>query len=312
MKKLFFILFVFIIFGCDSKKETFKYAGLKVYDPVYVANEKGFFEDENLDFELVDVVTGGSTVIQMVSGGFIDAGLVSTMALINAKNNGVNVIGVADIQSSFYNYPLEEFYVRNDSKINNVCDLKGKKIAINLVKSSFHYTWDIVLENNGLSEKEVSFITLPFDQQEKALEKGIVDAIGLMSPYSSKARKNNKLKKLFDATDVFGEKQFCMIFVNSEKAIKNKENVIKFVSAINKSIDWIENNQEEAKKIISKYTNIPVEYIDDYKFQDNGRIVEEDIKYWLEYMHHKEKVSKELKIEDIGTNKYNLKEVKNK
>lgn len=293
--------------GCNRQKDvdTFKYVGLKVYDPVYVAKDKGFFAEEGLNVEIVDTVAGGATAVQMVSSGDVQGALLSTMALINARSSGLPVVGVADIQSAFDESPLEEFYVRKDSGIKSIEDLKGKKIAINLVKSSFHYTWLMALENAGMKESDVTFVNLSFDQQQAALERGDVDAIGLMQPYTKKARESEKLTMLFDATDVFGERQFCEIFINSVWANNNEEQAKKFVAGIVKAIEWIENNQAEAKQIISKYTGIDVEYIDDYKFQPNGMVVESDAGYWLEYMKRVEGAAKYLTVEDIVTNKYN-------
>lgn len=293
--------------GCNRQKDvgTFKYVGLKVYDPVYVAKDKCFFAEEGLNVEIVDTVAGGATAVQMVSSGDVQGALLSTMALINARSSGLPVVGVADIQSAFNESPLEEFYVRKDSGIKSIEDLKGKKIAINLVKSSFHYTWLMALENAGMKESDVTFVNLSFDQQQAALERGDVDAIGLMQPYTKKARESEKLTMLFDATDVFGERQFCEIFINSVWANNNEEQAKKFVAGTVKAIEWIENNQAEAKQIISKYTGIDVEYIDDYKFQPNGMVVEADAAYWLDYMKRVEGAASYLTVGDIVTNKYN-------
>lgn len=312
MKKIVTLLICVIctlcfLVGCNRQKDggTFKYVGLKVYDPVYVAKDKGFFAEEGLNVEIVDTVAGGATAVQMVSSGDVQGALLSTMALINARSSGLPVVGVTDIQSAFESSPLEEFYVRKDSGIKSIEDLKGKKIAINLVKSSFHYTWLMALENAGMKESDVTFVNLSFDQQQAALERGDVDAIGLMQPYTKKARESEKLTMLFDATDVFGERQFCEIFINSVWANNNEEEAKKFVAGIVKAIEWIENNQAEAKQIISKYTGIDVEYIDDYKFQPNGMVVESDAAYWLDYMKRVEGAASYLTVGDIVTNKYN-------
>lgn len=310
MKKILAVMMCLIlalgIVGCGAKDDgTFKYVGLKVYDPVYVAVEKGFFAEEGLNVEIVDTVAGGATAVQMVSSGDVQGALLSTMAIINARSSGLPVVGVADIQSAFEESPLEEFYVRADSGINSIEDLKGKKIAINLVKSSFHYTWLMALENAGMTADDVEFVNLSFDQQQAALERGDVDAIGLMQPYTKKARESEDLKMLFDAVDVFGEKQFCEIFVNSVWAENNPEDAEKFVAGIVKATKWIEENQDEAKKIISKYTGIDVQYIDDYKFQPNGMVSESDAEYWLEYMKRTEGAADYLEVGDVVTNKYN-------
>ena len=290
----------------DSQKTaTIKYVGLKVYDPVYIAMDNGFFEDEGINVEIVDTVAGGATAVQMVASGDVNGGLLSNMAICNARSAGLPVVGVADIQSAFDEHPLEEFYVRKDSGIKSIKDLKGKKIAINLVKSSFHYTWLMALADAGMSESDVQFVNLSFDQQQGALERGDVDAIGLMAPYAPKARKSADLEMLFDATDIFGERQFCEIFVNSVWAEEHEDEVTRFVSGISKAAEWTESHQDEAKKIISKYTGVDVQYIDDYKFQPNAEVNMDDAEYWLGYMKENEGVADWVDVEDVATNKFN-------
>lgn len=285
----------------DAK--SMKYVGLKVYDPVYVALEKGFFE--GIDVELVDTVAGGATAVEMVSSGDVQGCLLSNMALCNAVNAGMPVIAVADIQSAFKEAPLEEFYVRADSDINSIEDLKGKKIAINLVKSSFHYTWLMELEKAGMTENDVTFVNLSFAEQKEALLNGTVDAIGLMQPYSGMARNDKQCRQLYTAVDSFGERQFCEILLNTDWAKDHEEMASAFVEGIAKAADWIAENQDEAKQIISKYTGIDAEYIDDYYFQPNAMVNMDDAQYWLEYMQSHEGVSKDVTVDDVATNKYN-------
>lgn len=312
------LVMTFAVYGCNNSSSAnnntteepmeLSYIGLKVYDPVYIAMEKGFFEKYGVNVNLVDLVAGGATAVQMIESGNADAGLLSYMALVNAVNEGMNVKGVADLQSSFEDAPLEEFFVMKDSGINSIKDLKGKKIAINLVKSSFHYTWLMALEQAGMSEDDVEFVVLSFDQQILALENGQVDAIGLMSPYSAEARNNNQLKTLYDATDIFGEKQFCDIIASTTFAAKNPETMKAFVSGITDAMNWAMENQQEAKEIISKYTGIDASKILDYRFQENGAVIMDDVQYWLDYMiEHDSKINTNISASDIATNEYNEK-----
>lgn len=309
MRKLIFVLGMLFsigaLIGCSEKNDVVRYVGLKVYDPVYIAKDKGFFEKEGIDVEIVDVVAGGATSAQMVANGSVQGGLLSNMAIANAVGNGLPIIAVSDIQSAFNDSPLEEFFVRKDSEIKTIKDLKGKKIAINLIKSSFHYTWLIALENENMTEKDVEFVLIPFPQQQEALEKGLVDAIGLMQPYTKNARESKNITSLFNAVDIFGERQFCEHIMNKVWCENNSDKARKFVTAIAKAENWVSNNQTEAKKIISKYTGIDVAFIDDYYFQKNGTVNVEDAKYWLEYMKKNHNVPDWVSVNDVGTNEYN-------
>ena len=301
-----FILAVMMGFvSCNKETKELKYVGLKVYDPVYIAKEKGFFDGVNV--KIVDTVAGGATAAQMVANGSVNGGLLSNMAIANAVGQGLPIIAVADIQSAFNDAPLEEFFVRADSCITSVKDLKGKKIAINLVKSSFHYTWLIALKNAGMTPDDVTFVNIAFGQQQEALEKGMVDAIGLMQPYTKTARESSLLKPLFNATDIFGERQFCEIIMNKVWCENNPEAVEKFVAGIVKATEWVQTHQDEAKQIISKYTGIDAKYIDDYFFQPNGSVSIKDAEYWLDYMQKNEGVPAWVTVSDVATNAYNSK-----
>lgn len=298
--------------GCaqQSNEEnvpTLNYIGLKVYDPVYIALEKGFFDESKVNVNLVDLVAGGATAVQMIESRDADAGLLSYMALVNAVNEGMSVTGVADLQSSFEEAPLEEFFVRADSGIKDITDLKGKKIAINLVKSSFHYTWLMELEKAGMTEDDVEFVVLSFDQQILALKNGQVDAIGLMSPYSAEALNDSDLAKMYDATDSFGERQFCDIIASTKYGEENPEALTAFVSGITDAMEWAMENQAEAKKIMEKHTGIKAELIADYKFQENGAVIMDDVQYWLDYMKAHGNIKDSITAEDIATNQYNEK-----
>lgn len=304
MKKVFsLILAAMMLLAFSASAETMKYVGLKVYDPVYIALENGFFD--GVDVELVDTVAGGATAVQMVASGDVQGCLLSNMAICNAVNAGMPVIAVADIQSAFEAAPLEEFYVMADSDIFTIEDLRGKKIAINLVKSSFHYTWLIELEKVGMTEEDVTFITLSFADQKEALLNGTVDAIGLMQPYSGMARNDTRLRKLYTAVDSFGERQFCEILLNTDWAKDHHESACAFVAGIAKAAEWVGDHQDEAKQIISKYTGIDAEYIDDYYFQPSAMVNMEDAEYWLAYMIEHEGVSEDITVEKVATNEYN-------
>jgi NitT/TauT family transport system substrate-binding protein len=312
MKKTLYLLLTVLLalaaLGCEKKTEpgVIRYIALKVYDPVFVALEKGFFEKQGVTLQMTDLVTAGPTALQTIAGGSADACHSSFMATIAARSQGLPVIAVTDLQSAIGTQALEEFFVRRDSGINGVADLRGKTVAINLVKSSFHYTWLMALEKWGLAETDVDFIVLPFEQQELALANSRVDAIGLMQPYVLHAKENADLKVLYNALDVFGQKQFAAHVMNRIWAENNPALARGFVAAVVEAEAWIAENQQEAKAIIGRYTGIAPEYIEDYTFQKDAAVIMADAQYWLDYMLRRNEISAGwMTVGDFATNRYN-------
>ncbi len=304
------ILFALMLASCGpghTGHAEVRYVNFKVCDPVYVGIDQGFFAKRGITVEIVGDVLAGPTAIQAVAGGSAEAGLSSIPALINADAAGLPVLGVTDIQSAIGNQALEEFFVQSDGDVRSVADLRGKTVAVNLWKSSFHYTVLMALEKAGIPEDQVKFVLLPFDKQEVALEQGQVDLIGLMEPYAShaKATYGPKFKVLFTALDVFGEKQFTCHFVNKMWAKYNPEQAKAFAGGVADSIAWIEVHQDEARKIIARYTGIDEQYVPTYHFQPQGRVVEADVSFWLDYMRRRGDVTADwLKPEDVASNQY--------
>jgi ABC-type nitrate/sulfonate/bicarbonate transport system substrate-binding protein len=243
----------------------------------------------------------------VVASGNAQAGLSSIPALINANAAGLPVLGVADLQSALPGQPLETYLVRADSRYTSAADLRESNFAVNLWYSSFHYTALMALEQKGVAEDELTFSLLPFGDQAVALAAGEVDVIGLMEPYTSQALATygDEFKVLFTAHDVFNEKQFGLIFVNRVWAENNPEAARAFVGGISDAVNWIESHQDEAKVIIAKYTEIPAENVPEYHFQAEGKVVEADVQFWLDYLIERGDVTVDwLTPEMIGSNQY--------
>jgi NitT/TauT family transport system substrate-binding protein len=299
-----------MVFANGAKDDgVVKYVEFKVYDPVYIALEMKMFDKYGVKVELQGTILGGPTAIQAVSSGQYNAGLASYPALINANLAGLPVIGVVDIQSAVEGQPLEEYFVRGDSDIKTVDDLKGKSFAVNLWRSSFHYTALMELKAKGIDPKEVNFQLLSFANQIPAITENKIDVVGLMEPYATSLKRQGNYRVLFNANDVFGNKQFCPIFVNRIWAENNPEKVTGFVSGIVDAINWIENNQDAAKVIIAKYTGMKPEDVPAYHFQKNGAVIEKDIQFWIDSMVEMGDIKPVVPVNknDIGTNRYNKK-----
>ena len=337
MKKLIIMLLVIavLLVGCAQKATPepvelvveevieelplFRYVNFKIYDPVYVGMDKGFFEECGVRVELAADLLAGPTAIQAVAAGSADGGASSIAALVNANAAGLPVQGVIDIQSTIgedqgdRTQALQRWYVRSDSDIDGWGDLEGKDYAVNLWRSSFHYTSLMGLAQNDIDEDSINWVLLSFDKQIPALAEGAVDVIGLMQPYQTYAEQlyGDEFKELHnDRDDIFGgSMNVSLIFLNRVWAEYNPEAAEAFVCGVRESINWIEANQDEARPIISKYTEIPVESIADYHFTENGHVIAKDIQMWIDFMLERGDITADwLDPEMVGSDYLNVAE----
>ncbi|WP_217352496.1 ABC transporter substrate-binding protein [Candidatus Viridilinea mediisalina] len=273
--------------SAPATPHTVRYIGLKVYDPVYIAQAQGFFAQHELDVQILDLVAGGPTALQAIAAGQAEAGLSSIPAIINANQANLPILGVADIQSILPNQALKQWYVRADSSIAQPSDLRGKKIAVNLVRSSFDYSLDLLLDQAGLQRSDVEVVLLPFDQQGTALLSGHVDMIGLLAPYTGQleARAGAQVRVLLDGHAVFGpQRQISQIVVNRTWAAAQPETARRFVAALAEACDWANAHPNEARQIIAAATGVEAEAIPDYAFAPGGRVSVEDVAWWMEVL----------------------------
>lgn len=284
-----------------SDDATINYLGVGAYDGVYIAKSKGFFDEEGVKVEVAKQQAGGAEACRLVNTGDYQAGQSNVWAIAQSIDKGFHIKGVADFQSCFDDTPLERMIVRKDSGIKSVKDLKGKKIAVNMIGGSFYYTWEEMLKKNDMSLDDVEMSVLAFPAQQQALESGQIDCISVLTPYSSSALADEDNVTLFTDYDTFGQTQFCQIFMNTDFTSAHPEESKKFVTALAKADDWAMSHQEEAKEIIEEWTGISKDLIFDYRFQEHGMCQMDAMDYYLDYLGLGDK----YKASDICTNEFN-------
>lgn len=138
---------------------------------LFIAEEKGYFTEENLVVELY-VPADPSTVLQTVGAGSDDFGISYQPDLLYARAQGVPVVSVAGMVQ----HPLNSVVALQASGITRPSDLKGKKVGYAGLPTG-ESLLDTMLKHDGLSGlDEVELINVGYDLAP-ALISGTVDAV---------------------------------------------------------------------------------------------------------------------------------------
>ncbi len=233
--------------GATSKKST---EPLKVtlptwtgYGPLFLAKEKGFFEKNGIDVEL-SIVEGLAERKQALASGKIDgmATALDVQVSLAASSIPVQVVWLLDDS-----YGGDGILVKNG--INDVKDLKGKKVAFE-VGSTSHMLALTALKQGGLTEKDVEVVQMSAGDAGAAFAAGKVDAAVTWEPWLSKGSQANG-KVLLTTKDLPGIIVDTISF--KEDVIKNRpEDVKAFVKAMGEAMDYWKENKDEADAIMAK------------------------------------------------------------
>src|SRR5438093_2517359 len=139
-----------------------------VHLPPYVAQELGYFKDENLTVELVRFEGGVGALRSMAAGGVNMAGT-STEPVISAIAQGVAVKIV-----NTYSPNISQVFAVRDT-IKTPADLKGKKIGIQEPGGFADALSHAYLQKNGISASDVQFVTTTTAARVQQLVSGGTD-----------------------------------------------------------------------------------------------------------------------------------------
>ena len=217
--------------------------------PVYVAQEKGFYRESNIEVDAVFTRGGGENVQAVVSGD-AQIGLgTGTLAVISAfvKKAPIKIAG-AEITG------MDAFwYVQANTPMRKLEDLAGKKVAYSRPGSSSHMAVLGIAEQikaKALKPAEpVSLGGIP--EVYTAVRTGQADAGWSVAPFQLDHVEKGDLRVVVKGDEIVSmrEQTARVHFVNNDFAAKNPDAVRGFFRAQQRALDFMFANKEETAKI---------------------------------------------------------------
>jgi NitT/TauT family transport system substrate-binding protein len=228
--------------------------------PMYLGMEKGFFEEENLEIE-PQVGEGGAALIpSLVSGDaqFAFVGVIPAITAV-AQNVPIRIVTSSDDAAATEEEDWQTLVVPKGSPIKGVEDLPGKTVAVNALRGLAEVVISRSLEKQGVDYRQVKLLEVPFPEMPAALAQKRVDAALLTEPFLSAVLAEGGTQ--IDAPSVDTLPNFPNgVYVAAESYIAENGDVVdRFARAMNKSLEYAQDNPEEVRRIVPTYTETPPE-----------------------------------------------------
>lgn len=145
--------------------------------PLFVAQEKGFFKNQNLDVTLIGPADP-SDPPKLVAANKADIAITYEPQFMEQVDHGLPLIRIG----SLIDQPLNCLVVLEKSAIKNISDLKGKRIGYSTGDLS-SATLKTMLENHGLQLTDVEQINVHYNLTQALLAKKVDAVTGMMRTF---------------------------------------------------------------------------------------------------------------------------------
>jgi NitT/TauT family transport system substrate-binding protein len=236
--------------------------------PYFVAVERGFFKEQNIETEMVRLIGGPPNVAAMITNQIDASAVLVTIEGMNANIKKPGVAMYISVNSQNKTYQMEQFVARKGLEAKTIADLKGKKIMsapgpanVTMAKAA--------LAAVGLKDGDYSIDQLDMGQHVNAMTAGTFDAGYTLEPNASTMRKlgvATTIEAGVIAHYILGDPN-ANAFVGgcalTTDFIKSRPDVAKrFTAAWEKAARLINENPQEARKHLVKNTFTPEDVVD--------------------------------------------------
>lgn len=284
-----------------------------VHSYLYTAQEKGYFEEEGLDVNIM-FPTNPTDPLNLAAAGEVDLGISYQPDVITARTEGIPVVSVAAIVRS----PLNHIVYKADSDIERPRDLEGRTVGYPGIPVNEPIVEKMVEADGGQFE-EVDLVDIGFELQS-SLVSDRADAV-------SGAYINHEVPVLehagtsveyFNPVD-YGVPPFyeLVLVTNEETLAEEEEKINAFWTAAEKGYTYMKDHPEESLDILFEnedQENFPLEReveeeslnilmdkmeTEDEAFGSQDRESWEETISWLEEMEY---ISETPNVDDIFVN----------
>ena len=225
-KTIYLLIIIFIILSCSNNKNNIDNNIIKIKvgylsdfagaSAIAIAKGKGFFEEENLDAEIIKFDNGPSEILSMI-GHEIEFGYIGNGAHSHAIKGYVKVLFPNGISKA------EKIIAGKWTNIKTISDLKGKTVATHLGTSG-ETMLNIALKTAKLTKDDINLLNVNITNLANMIINKKADAVSIWEPHT---------KEIIDAIP----NQYVVI-----SNITNYSNEAVFISSFITTAEYINNN----------------------------------------------------------------------
>ena len=255
------VLFAIVLSSCTttSHKNAIKVGYLPMVSSLthFVAVESGYYKDEGLDVQAQQIMTSNLIAQELVAGNIDVAIELSIIPLLKQLEKSPNAAKLFSISSITSENGFDGVLVQSNSQIVKLEDIAGKKIGVFPGTTAKNSLYDIY-------KKQYPDLALPICIELdpivhlQSLANGDIDALFAYEPTLTLGIVENGFREISSSIYAiqYSPNPIGVGAVNDKWLVENRETAKAFFKAIDRAVEFIENNPIEARRILAKATDL--------------------------------------------------------
>lgn len=252
------IMAVFVLEGCPDRSEqievSFGYQPFGNNLPIFVALEKGFFEEQGIKVKPVKIISANDAANAVVNGDIVGNATVPLNVLLNIEENQPGLMKIFMVKTTSKDNWSDYLLVKKGSQISSIEQLKGNKVGG--YPGSAQQTLLKLILGRFMAEDEIVTVDMPPGTQLPGLDSGQIAALITYDELAITALENGIADVLVENPigKYVVDPMYGFPYVLSTRFIaEHPEAASKVRDAMYKAVDFIKTNDSEAREIMSKW-----------------------------------------------------------
>ncbi|MBF0549450.1 MAG: ABC transporter substrate-binding protein [Deltaproteobacteria bacterium] len=219
---------------------------------ITIADSQGFFTKNGLTVNPKQYQSGSLAYTYLLQGEVDVATMAESALVIRSFEKGFDQAEIG-ILSTVATADIHELIARKDRGIEQISDLKGKKIGISR-KTSMEFFLTTFLILNHLSQTDVTIVDLSPPKLVDALANGEIDAVLTWDVYAYQAR-DRLGKNAVSWPAQSGHNFFWLAIGKQDTLISKAQAVERFLKGLIEAEEFVKTHNSEAKSLYIKSWN---------------------------------------------------------
>ena len=240
--------------------------------PLYLANAFGFFGDEGLDVEIINL-DSGAKIMAPLGTGELDAGAGAlSVGFYNILGRGVKLKIVADRGHSAATSLYQTVFIRKDlvetGRYKTLKDLKGLRMGYAAAGVTSLSLMNEASKFAGIAYDDTTPVFMPFSNMVAAMQNKALDGAMLIEPQETVIERLGIGVRMQNTNDFYPNQQISVIFYSEKFATERKDVATRFMKGWLRGVramsDAVENGRispkaEKVLAVLSRELQMPLD-----------------------------------------------------